>query len=169
MRDILAGLRSLDSVTGMLLKECRLFKLLGYVCQQLIYKKDGIPMRFNGISIITDHYADMVNFYKKLLQVDVKDEGVIAIFKTKGGKLSICDTSVMRFMAPGCMKGAGNGSYTIEFEVEDADQTYEAIKELGVIVVKELSTQTWGRRSVWIRDPQGNIINIFHKVKKKNS
>ena len=111
----------------------------------------------------------MVKFYKRLLQVDVKDEGVFAIFKTKGGKLSICDTSVMSSMASGCMKGAGNGSYTIEFEVEDADQTYETIKELGVTIVKELSTQTWGRRSVWIRDPQGNIINIFHKVKKTKS
>ena len=126
-------------------------------------------MRFNGICIITDNYEEMVKFYKRLLQVDVKDEGVFAIFKTKGGKLSICDTSVMSSMAPGCMKGAGNGSYTIEFEVEDADQTYETIKELGVTIVKELSTQTWGRRSVWIRDPQGNIINIFHKVKKTKS
>ncbi|MBD5534792.1 MAG: hypothetical protein HDQ99_03850 [Lachnospiraceae bacterium] len=125
-------------------------------------------MRFNGISIITDNYEEMVNFYKRLLQVDVKDEGVIAIFKTKGGKFSICNISVMRSMAPGCMKGAGNGSYTIEFEVEDVDQTYETIKELGVTVVKELSTQTWGRRSVWIRDPQGNIINLFHKVKKNS-
>ena len=43
-------------------------------------------MRFNGISIITDNYEEMVNFYKRLLQVDVKDEGVIAIFKTKGGE-----------------------------------------------------------------------------------
>ena len=126
-------------------------------------------MRFNGISIITDNYEEMVNFYKRLLQVDVKDEGVIAIFKTKGGKFSVCNTSVMESMAPSCMKGAGNGSYTIEFEVEDADQTYETIKALGVTVVKALSTQTWGRRSVWIRDPQGNIINLFHKVKKNKS
>lgn len=123
-------------------------------------------MRFNGICIITDDYEEMVNFYKRLLQVNVKDEGVITIFKTKGGKFSICNTSVMNSMTPGCMKSAGNGSYTIEFEVEDVDQTYETIKELGVTVVKELSTQTWGRRSVWIRDPQGNIINIFHKVKR---
>ena len=70
-------------------------------------------MRFNGISIITDNYEEMVNFYKRLLQVDVQDEGVIALFKTKGGKFSICNTSVMSSMAPGCMKGAGNGSYTI--------------------------------------------------------
>ena len=123
-------------------------------------------MKFNGICIIADDYEEMVNFYKRLLQVNVKDEGVITIFKTKGGKFSICNTSVMNSMAPGCMKSAGNGSYTIEFEVEDVDQTYETIKELGVTVVKELSTQTWGRRSVWIRDSQGNIINIFHKVKR---
>lgn len=123
-------------------------------------------MRFNGISIVTDNYEEMVKFYKELLQVEVKDEGVFALFKTKGGKLSITSTSVMQSMAPGSMKGAGNGSYTIEFEVEDVDQTYEIVKELGVTVVKELSTQTWGRRSVWIRDPQGNIINLYHKVKK---
>lgn len=129
----------------------------------------GITEGFSTCKKSNDSYrAEMVNFYKKLLQVDVKNEGVIAISKTKGGKLSICDTSVMRFMAPDCMKGAGNGSYTIEFEVEDVDRTYETIKELGVTVIKDFSAQTWGRRPVWIRDPQGNIINLFRKVKKNS-
>lgn len=32
-------------------------------------------MRFDGISIITDNYEGMVNFYIELLQVEVKDEG----------------------------------------------------------------------------------------------
>lgn len=28
-------------------------------------------MRFNGVCIITDDYEEMVNFYKRLLQVDL--------------------------------------------------------------------------------------------------
>lgn len=121
-------------------------------------------MRFNGISILTDDFEGMTKFYKEVLQAEVKGNEVIAAFKVRGAKFSICSTSVMRSMAPGSMQGAGNGSYTIEMEVEDVDQEYERLKALNVTIVKEPSTQTWGRRSVWIRDPQGNIINLFKKV-----
>ena len=123
-------------------------------------------MRFNGISILTDDFEGMKKFYTDVLQAEVKENGVTAAFKVRGAKFSICSMSVMRSMAPGSMLGAGNGSYTIEMEVEDVDQEYERMKALNVTIVKEPSTQTWGRRSVWIRDPQGNILNLYKKVGK---
>lgn len=34
----------------------------------------------------------------------------------------------------------------------------------GAQVVKPPTTQAWGRRSVWLRDPDGNIVNLYTNV-----
>lgn len=70
----------------------------------------------------------------------------------------------MEHMAPGSMQNSGCGRYTLEFEVEDLDKEYERLKAIDVVFVKLPTTQTWGRRSVWFRDPDGNIINFFTRV-----
>ena len=31
----------------------------------------------------------------------------------------------------------------------------------GTLIVKALTTQKWGRKSVWFRDPDGNIVNFY--------
>ena len=31
-------------------------------------------------------------------------------------------------------------------------------------IVKPPTTQPWGRRSVWFRDPDGNIVNFYADV-----
>jgi len=62
------------------------------------------------------------------------------------------------------MQDSGCGRYTLEFEVEDVDREFERLKALDVIFVKPPTTQAWGRRSVWFRDPDGNIINFFARV-----
>jgi len=79
--------------------------------------------------------------------------------------LSIFSSERTEKMASGCLKGAGYGSYTIEFEVEDVDQEFERLKAMNVEIVKPPTTQSWGRRSVWFRDPDGNIINFYANVK----
>ncbi|MGW0420296.1 VOC family protein [Streptomyces sp. NPDC003015] len=34
----------------------------------------------------------------------------------------------------------------------------------GVEVLKPPTSQPWGRRSVWLRDPDGNIVNLYQEV-----
>jgi len=91
------------------------------------------------------------------------DEG-FAWLTTSRGTLSIFSDEGMEKMAPGSMSGAGHGSYTIEFEVEDVDCEFERLKSLGVQFVKEPTTQSWRRRSLWFRDPDGNIVNFYESV-----
>jgi catechol 2,3-dioxygenase-like lactoylglutathione lyase family enzyme len=31
----------------------------------------------------------------------------------------------------------------------------------GVEIVKPPTTQPWGRRSVWFRDPDGNVVSFY--------
>jgi catechol 2,3-dioxygenase-like lactoylglutathione lyase family enzyme len=48
--------------------------------------------------------------------------------------------------------------------VEDVDTQYERLKALGVTLIKLPATYPWGARSVWFRDPDGNIIDFYSLV-----
>ena len=122
-------------------------------------------MQFTGICIITQNVDRLCAFYREILKLEPEEGNVFEIIPTEGADLSIFSSERTEKMAPGCLKGAGYGSYTIEFEVEDVDREFERLKALNVEIVKPPTTQSWARRSVWFRDPDGNIINFYANVK----
>lgn len=120
--------------------------------------------RFAGVCIITKDVDRLGNFYHELLQVDYEREGDNLAFSTEGALFTIYSVRGMEHMAPGSMEGAGQGSFTIEFEVENVDREFEHLTEMGIPCIKPPITYPWGRRSAWFRDPDGNIINLFTPV-----
>jgi uncharacterized glyoxalase superfamily protein PhnB len=67
-------------------------------------------------------------------------------------------------MAPGSLTGTCPGRYTLEIQVDDVDIEYQRLLEIKASILKAPTTQPWGLRSVWCRDPDGNIVNLFSKV-----
>jgi catechol 2,3-dioxygenase-like lactoylglutathione lyase family enzyme len=121
-------------------------------------------MRFNGICLITKNINLLKNFYQDIFQAEIEAESDRFVkFLMNGAWLSIFSNEGMENMAPGSMKDAGFGSCAIEIEVDDVDKEYVRLKEKQVSVVKPPATQVWGIRSVWFRDPDGNIINFYAK------
>jgi catechol 2,3-dioxygenase-like lactoylglutathione lyase family enzyme len=120
--------------------------------------------RFNGICIITRDVRRLREFYHAVLQIDAQGDDAFVTFSTPGAALSFFSVQGMESMAPGSMTGAGTGGYTLEFEVVNVDEEYARLTALGVVVVKPPTTQPWGRRSVWFRDPDGNIVNFYTNV-----
>jgi catechol 2,3-dioxygenase-like lactoylglutathione lyase family enzyme len=121
-------------------------------------------MTFNGICLITNNVKRVRVFYETVLHTSFKGDDAFAWIEGSRGTFSIFSDEGMDRMAPGSMSGAGHGSYTIEFEVEDVDREFERLRSLGVQFVKEPTTQSWRRRSVWFRDPDGNIVNFYKSL-----
>jgi catechol 2,3-dioxygenase-like lactoylglutathione lyase family enzyme len=121
-------------------------------------------MRFNGICLVTQDVPGLRSFYAAVLQAEAEGDDTFTVLSTQGAALSIFTGQGMERMAPGSMQHSGCGRYTLEFEVEDVDQEYERLLAMQVIFVKPPTTQSWGRRSVWFRDPEGNIVNFFATV-----
>jgi uncharacterized glyoxalase superfamily protein PhnB len=125
-------------------------------------------MRFNGICLVSARVGDLRRFYMDLLQREPSgDEHWWVDFDRigdNGAQLSIYSAEGMEQMAPGSMDRAGAGRSTIELEVEDVDVVHERLVAGGAPVVKPPTTQPWGRRSVWVRDPDGNIVNLYMDV-----
>ena len=121
-------------------------------------------MRFNGICIVSPDVRRLAGFYIQLLGVEGSVNPTFVGLATEGASLSIFSDEEMEIMAPGSMDGAGRGGHTIEFEVDDVDRQYDRLRAMRVPIVKPPTTQPWGRRSVWFRDPDGNIVNFYADV-----
>lgn len=126
-------------------------------------------MRFHGICLVTRDMSRMRGFYINILQVEAEGDETFTTISTPGAALRLFNEEGMEGMAPGSMQNSGVGRYTLEFEVENVDREYERLKKLDVVFVKRPTTQTWGRRSVWFRDPDGNIINFFAIVSSQDA
>lgn len=123
-------------------------------------------MEIIGICLITKDVPELSKFYSKVLEVEAEGNDTHAELKTKGVDMAIFSIEGMEDLAPDSMNGAGYGSFTINFKVEDVDAEYERIKALGVRFIKLPTTHPWGARSMWFRDPDGNIVNFVSIAKK---
>ena len=81
-----------------------------------------------------------------------------------GAVLSFFSTQGMESMVPGSMSAAASGGFTLEFRIIDVDAHHERLLARGVEILKPPTTQPWGRRSVWLRDPDGNIVNLYQET-----
>lgn len=124
-------------------------------------------MKLASICIVTEHVERLRAFYEKVLQITPQGGGDFVTFPTAKGALSLFSLEGMERMAPDSMRGAGYGGCVIEFEVEDLDNEYERLKSLDLEWVKPPTTQEWGLRSAWFRDPEGNIVNFYAQALEK--
>lgn len=118
-------------------------------------------LKFDGVCIITENVNVMKDFYEQVLRGDAEGDENYALILTKDAKLSIFSRKCMETMAPGHTLEIGRSSCVIEIEVDNVDKEYELLKKKKVSIVKLPTTQPWGIRSVWFKDPDGNIVN-FH-------
>ena len=123
-------------------------------------ESDGKMKELTGICLVTADVGRLRTFYEQLLEAAAEGDDSYCAFSGAKANLVIYSVSGTEAMAPGAMEGAGSGSCFLEYAVADVDAEYARLAGLGVAVVKPPTTQPWGVRSVWFRDPDGNLINF---------
>ncbi|MFE9438273.1 VOC family protein [Streptomyces sp. NPDC006602] len=116
---------------------------------------------FTGTCLITDHVPALAAFYAAVLDAEVQGGDPFARVAVPGAVLSFFSTQGMESMLPGSTAAASSGGFTLEFQVTDVDARHEGLLAQRVHILKPPTTQPWGRRSVWLRDPDGNIVNLY--------
>lgn len=119
---------------------------------------------FTGACRVTHDVRGLARFYARILDSSVEGDEVFAIVPTAGATLSFFAMGGMEQMAPGRALGADAAGVTLESEVDDVDAAYARLRADGVPIVKPRTTQPWGRRSAWIRDPDGAVVNLYRLV-----
>ena len=120
-------------------------------------------MKFSGICLITADVSALTRFYTKILGVKAEGNEVHAELKTEGANIAIFSAKGMEAMVPHSMEGAGYGSFTIGFEVENLDAEYQRLKAIGISILMPPTAHPWGSSSFWFKDPDGNIVDFYEK------
>ncbi|MBO9050661.1 VOC family protein [Curtobacterium flaccumfaciens] len=120
-------------------------------------------MSFASVRIITDDLEGMVAFYERVTgQPAERPAPVFAQFSGPGATLAIASTATVAMLS-GALTPATNRSVLIEFEVADVDGDFAGLQLGSDDVVLEPTTMPWGNRSALVRDPDGNVVNLFSR------
>ena len=123
------------------------------------------PANLVSIRIISDDVARLAEFYEQITGTAVQwltpDFAELA---TPAGTLALGSTRTVALFGVGSARPADNHSAIIEFLVDDVDADYHRIKHLPIEFVNEPTTMPWGNRSLLVRDPDGNLVNLFTPV-----
>ena len=126
-------------------------------------------MKLTHTCIITEDVGRLRSFYQEVLQIEPLGEGAYVEFPTEAGTLSLFSLEGLEKLAPGSMQGASNNTAMLEFHVEDVDKEYERLKQMSIEWMKPPTTQPWGNRSIWFRDPDGNPLNLYTRVNPESA
>jgi catechol 2,3-dioxygenase-like lactoylglutathione lyase family enzyme len=112
--------------------------------------------------LITDNVKRLVDFYEPILAVRAMWSGKDYVeFPTGVGVLAIFSEEAQERYIPGATKAAANKSIVLEFRVADVDQQYRRLQSAVKTWVKPPTTQPWGTRSIYFRDPDGNLVDFY--------
>ncbi len=85
-----------------------------------------------------------------------------ARFEVSVRTVAIASTQTVAMLG-GAVTPAANRSVIVEFEVADVDAELARLQPDPQDVVLPPSTMPWGNRSALLRDPDGNVVNLFSR------
>jgi catechol 2,3-dioxygenase-like lactoylglutathione lyase family enzyme len=122
-------------------------------------------MKLALVTIVTANLEQMHTFYQAVLQIEPQIyRGNYVEFTLEAGTLALWRQSEGAEFGLGTLRGTANDRVLIELEVADVDQEYARLKGLQVEWVQELTTQPWGHRVFYVRDPDGNVLNFYRSI-----
>jgi catechol 2,3-dioxygenase-like lactoylglutathione lyase family enzyme len=108
-------------------------------------------------------------FYRAVLQLQPSSRGAYMEFQTQPGIFSLWSLDEFEQTAgTSASQHFGSGSVMLEFQVEDVDSQYARLQhmdEFSIDFVLPPTTLAWGNRAIYFRDPDGNLVNFFSRVR----
>ena len=130
-------------------------------------EKNTAPVLVNTC-LITGRFNELVDFYESVLSRKAQRSGPdYAEFRSDRGVLAIFSSAAQERYIPGSAPAGSNKSVILEFQVADVDAEYRRLQPLVKTWVKPPTTQPWGTRSIYFRDPDGNLVDFFRPPEKQ--
>ena len=112
--------------------------------------------------------ARCVTFYRDVLGLQVTESThELASFHMENVYFLLLEVSAAAHMVSedaSVLKIEGGPRGMLAAGVEDVDAAYEALKAKGVTLLRPPTTQSWGLRTAYFADPEGNIWEINQPV-----
>jgi len=123
-------------------------------------------MQFASIRLVTNDIDRLIAFYGKLIGVEANRLAPdFAEFRFGAVALAISSERLIEKFNAGAAVAASNRSAMIEFAVEDVDVVLADLGPETLDMAMPPSDMPWGNRSMLLRDPEGNVVNVFSRRK----
>ena len=117
--------------------------------------------------VLTRNLERMEQFYRAVLQLEPRGRVGYREFPTEPGVFSLWSVDDYKQITGDAADGLEGGSVMLEFQVGDVDAEFARLRgstDLQIDFVLEPTTLSWGNRSIYFRDPDGNLVNFFTPV-----
>jgi uncharacterized glyoxalase superfamily protein PhnB len=122
-------------------------------------------VQFASARIVTANVDRLVAFYEALLDMKAtRPAPEFAEFRWGSVAFAISDQALVQRFNAGVAVPEQNRSAIIEFQVDDTDAVHARLAP-DVEVAMPPATMPWGNRSMLLRDPDGNAVNVFARPK----
>ncbi len=134
-------------------------------------------MRLDNTRLLVTDFPACYRFYRDIIGLAVnfgKEHDSYASFSTTvgdpsaGAYLALFGRSMLAEAIGTSDRPAttiAQDTMMLVFEVEDVDTTVAHLRSLGVDFVAPLTDRPeWGQRTAHLRDPDGNLIEIYHSI-----
>jgi predicted enzyme related to lactoylglutathione lyase len=121
-------------------------------------------MNLVSIRIITANMEGLITFYELVTGTPaIRYTADFAEVKTKTATLAIGSTRTLQFFGGDPVaEAAHNRSAIIEFLTDNVEEEYRRLAPfLKEQIVQEPTLMPWGNKSLLLRDPDGNLVNLF--------
>ena len=119
-------------------------------------------MEFASIRIITHDVDRLVAFYERITErTAIRPAPVFAELRSDRATLAIGDASTVGMLGDAAPVPGSGASIIVEFLVDDVDAQFARLDLDPTAVVLPPTTMPWGNRSTILRDPDGNLVNLF--------
>lgn len=124
-------------------------------------------MRLDGFGLLVNDMGRMIRFYRDVLGFEIREnEDAKNVYLVKDGTLFLLygrkDFEKLTSHEYEYVKGL-NGHFELALYVDtfdEVDEAYKHIVESGGTGVMKPTTEPWGQRTCYIRDPEGNLVEI---------
>ena len=122
-------------------------------------------MKLASVRVVTNDLDRLIAFYKLLSGVEatrlVSD---FAEVRLDGAVLAITTERAIKQFNGGICVAAANRSAILELQLDrfdEVDSLHARLADARVDIAMAPTTMPWGNRSLLLRDPDGNVINVF--------
>lgn len=123
--------------------------------------------RLTYACVLTPQIDRMAEFYRQVLQVEPQWTGTdYAEYDTGPGTFCLWSLDAYTQIAGARSQPTiGSGGIMLEFQIDDVDAEYTRLQQnLQLDFIIPPTTMQWGNRSIYFRDPDGNLLNLFSRA-----
>lgn len=129
-------------------------------------------MKFNNIRLLVNNFATCFEFYKNKLGLEVShgdENGPYASFNVGiPSGLALFQADLMAQVTGTLQLTKAYNTrdkFAVIIEVDDVDELYNELKGIIAFVNPPADMEAWGIRIAHLRDPEGNLLELYSSLK----